>query len=270
MHRYLEGSGRMFEAVDTLAGYWEQRAQKFARHEDGLAAVCSFGMPRFYNQAIELCQKRALRPWLKPIVDADVLEIGCGVGRWTETLASKGNRLGAIDLSPTMIEEAQRRLLQKGLDADLRVADATSFDFEKTFDAAISVTVLQHIMDDQEFDVAFNNISQHLKVGARFVMLEAAPTNNNGRCNSPIFRARSLHCYIDALEKSGFRIDAICGVDPVPLKTWVLPHLGTLPRPLSFAAIAAVTTLSLPLDLLLARFLPDQSWHKVIVATRKG
>ena len=92
----------MFEAVETLASYWEQRAAKFARHEGGLRAVCSYGMPQFYNRSIEWCQQSALRPWLQNIHDQDVLEIGCGVGRWTERLAQNGNRVCGVDISPTV------------------------------------------------------------------------------------------------------------------------------------------------------------------------
>ena len=44
--------------------YWEDRAQRFAGEGAGLAAVCAYGMPEFYNRAIQLEQRLALRPWL--------------------------------------------------------------------------------------------------------------------------------------------------------------------------------------------------------------
>ena len=34
--------------------YWEDRARRFAAEGDGLAAVCAYGMPEFYNRAIHL------------------------------------------------------------------------------------------------------------------------------------------------------------------------------------------------------------------------
>ena len=37
--------------------YWEARARRFAADGAGLAAVCSFGMPYFYNRTIDLCQR---------------------------------------------------------------------------------------------------------------------------------------------------------------------------------------------------------------------
>ena len=266
--RYSGDDNAMFEAIDTLANYWEQRAVRFARQDDGLAAVCSYGMPRFYNRMIEICQRRALHPWLTRVEDRDVLEIGCGVGRWTRLLAGNGNRVTAIDLSPTMIDEAGTRLRKSGLDADLHVADVTTFNAGRRFDCVLSVTVIQHVTDEQGFTRVFDNLADHLKPGGRAILLEAAPTDRVARCDSPIFRARPEDAYTSALQASGFRIDEICGVDPMPFKTWALPYLRRLPRPAAIGLTAIVTALSLPLDLLLARWLTPHSWHKLIIATR--
>lgn len=258
----------MFEAVDSLADYWEKRAEKFARHEDGLAAVCSFGMPRFYNRSIEICQKRALAPWLDEIHNKDVLEVGCGVGRWTSILAARGNRVCGVDISPTMVAETDRRLREKSQVAELQVSDMANFSSERRFDCAVSVTVVQHIMDDGDFTRAIRNIASHLRPGGRFILLEAAPTDGSKRCNSPIFRARPLSEYLDTLKTCGFTVDSVAGVDPMPFKTWTMPYLNALPRPLAIAAIGVATAFSLPLDLLLASRMTKRSWHKVIVATR--
>lgn len=260
----------MFDAAETLAGYWEQRAQKFVRRNDGLAAVCSYGMPKFYNRAIELCQRRALLPHLNRFAGKDILEVGCGIGRWTERLVRNENRVCAIDLSPTMVGETERRLAEAGLYADLHVANIAEFEADRQFDAAVSVTVVQHITDLEEFERAFLQIGKQLRPGGQFVLLEAAPTSLNERCDSPIFRARELGVYRHALETAGMRIESIEGVDPMPLKTWILPYLRSLPRPLAVAAIGLVTAVSLPFDLMLARHLPNRSWHKLIVARREG
>ena len=56
----------------------------------------------------------------------------------------------------------------------------------------------------------------------------------------------------------------------MPFKTWVLPYLSKMPRLVAVSLTALVTALSLPLDLLLARWMTRHSWHKLIVATRTG
>src|SRR6516162_6126205 len=88
--------------------YWEQRARRFADRGAGLAAVCSYGMPDFYNRAIQLSQRLALRRWLRVDAGMRVLDVGCGIGRWSRALAARGASVSGIDLSPTMISIARR------------------------------------------------------------------------------------------------------------------------------------------------------------------
>ncbi len=83
--------------------YWEDRAQLFASEGAGLAAVCSYGMPEIYNRVVDCCQWLALRRWLDVPKGARVLDVGCGVGRWSRRLARRGATVTGIDLSPTMI-----------------------------------------------------------------------------------------------------------------------------------------------------------------------
>ena len=95
--------------------YWEDRAQRFAAERDGLAAVCAYGMPEFYNRAIHWEQRLALAPWLKVSPGTRVLDVGCGVGRWSRLLAKRGARVTGIDLSPTMIAQARERAVVDGV-----------------------------------------------------------------------------------------------------------------------------------------------------------
>src|ERR1700757_5491795 len=86
--------------------YWEDRARRFAAEGEGLPAVCSYGMPEFYNRMIHFNQQLALAPWLRVSPGTRVLDVGCGVGRWSRVLASRGAIVTGVDLSPTMIAEA--------------------------------------------------------------------------------------------------------------------------------------------------------------------
>jgi len=131
--------------------YWEDRAQRFAGEGAGLAAVCAYGMPEFYNRAIQLEQRLALLPWLDVKPGTRVLDVGCGVGRWSRLLAAKGAQVTGVDLSPTMIAQAQQRAAAVGL-ADrcqFRVQDLSSLESDGQFDVVLGVTVLQHILDPE-------------------------------------------------------------------------------------------------------------------------
>ncbi len=247
--------------------YWEDRARRYARAGDGLAAVCSYGMPEFYNRLIHLCQRRALEPWLRAAGGARVLDVGCGVGRWSRLLASRGAHVTGVDLSPTMIEEAGRRARKDGVAQRCRflVQDCAELDVDGPFDLILCVTVLQHILDAGALRAALRRFAQRLAPAGRLVALEAAPARTAGRCDSAVFRARHRDCYLRLFSECGLTVRAATGVDPAPFKPWLLPHLGRLPRPLALASMALATALSAPIDVPFGRWALERSWHAVFV-----
>jgi SAM-dependent methyltransferase len=247
--------------------YWEDRARLFAGEGEGLAAVCSYGMPELYNRVIDWCQWLALRRWLRVWPGATVLDIGCGVGRWSRRLAARGARVTGIDLSPTMIAQARRRAEADGV-ADLcrfEAQDVSALDAGAKFDLVLGVTVLQHILDPDALRSAVTRMSQHLALGGRMVLLEAAPAGPASHCDTSIFRARRRSEYLDLFRECGLQVRAVTGVDPAPFKHRLLPHLRRLPRGLAIATTTAASLASLPIDALLGRHAVRQSWHAVFV-----
>ena len=102
----MNGRGTPAPSHYRPLAYWEDRAQRFAGEREGLAAVCSYGMPEFYNRVIDWEQRLALAPWLRVPAATRVLDVGCGVGRWSRLLAGRGADVLGVDLSPTMIAQA--------------------------------------------------------------------------------------------------------------------------------------------------------------------
>jgi len=257
--------------VQYLPGdYWEDRAQRFAAEGAGLAAVCSYGMPEFYNRMIHRCQRLALEPWFDVKAGTRVLDVGCGVGRWSRMLAERGARVTGMDLSPTMIAEARRRADSAGLADRCRflVQDLAHLDAGDQFDLMVGVTVLQHILDPDALRTAVQRMTEHLAPGGRMVLLEAAPARGAKYCDTTVFRARHRDVYLELFAQAGLELRAMTGVDPAPFKTWLLPHLRRLPKPVATASIALVTLLSAPVDFLFGRRAVKSSWHAVFVLER--
>lgn len=79
-----------------------------------------------------------------------VLDVGCGTGdflRALAPLAAPGGVVG-IDLSETMIAEAERRQIGESANASFRVGDALALPFESdSFDRIVATQVLLHIPD---------------------------------------------------------------------------------------------------------------------------
>jgi len=252
--------------------YWEDRAQRFAAERDGLAAVCAYGMPEFYNRAIHLEQRLALAPWLKVRAGTRVLDVGCGVGRWSRLLAGRGAEVTGVDLSPTMIAQAQRRAAADGV-ADrcrFQVQDLSHLDVGGKFDLVLGVTVLQHILDPAALRGALASMTAHLAPGGRMILLEAAPTTAVTRCDSTIFRARPRDAYLDLFRDCGLELRALTGVDPAPFRRHLLPHVRRMPGKLSLGLLAFATLLSLPIDTVFGRRAARRSWHAVFVLEKAG
>ncbi len=247
--------------------YWEDRARRFAAEGSGFAAVCSYGMPEFYNRMIDRCQRLALEPWLDVSPGTRVLDVGCGVGRWSSLLAARGASVTGIDLSPTMIEEAKRRAAERGVAERCRflVEDLSNLEAGETFDLVLGVTVLQHILDPEALRAAIRRIAKHLAPHGRLVVLEAAPTRRAKHCDTHVFHARQRDVYLDLFKDAGLELSAMTGVDPAPFKTTLLPHLRKLPRPLATTALGFVTLISTPIDVIFGRRAVERSWHAVFV-----
>lgn len=76
---------------------------------------------------------------------ARVLEIGCGMGLHTQTMANAGAEVTAVDLTSTAVEATRRRLALTGLQAQVLRCDAESLPFPSgVFDFVWSWGVIHH------------------------------------------------------------------------------------------------------------------------------
>jgi 2-polyprenyl-3-methyl-5-hydroxy-6-metoxy-1,4-benzoquinol methylase len=251
--------------------YWEDRAQRFAGEGAGLAAVCAYGMPEFYNRAIDLEQRLALGAWLKVTANTRVLDVGCGVGRWSRLLAARGATVTGVDLSPTMIAQARHRAAAEGLASRCRfeVQNVSALTLDENFDLVLGVTVLQHILDPGALRAALLGMRARLAPGGRMILLEAAPARQVKRCDSTVFRARYRESYLQLFDDCDLDLTAQAGVDPAPFRYRLLPHLRSLPRALGLGLIALSTGFTLPINTLLGPLAVRSSWHVVFVLKGK-
>jgi 2-polyprenyl-3-methyl-5-hydroxy-6-metoxy-1,4-benzoquinol methylase len=259
-------------AAKDASIYWERRARQFRDDAAAWRAVCSYGMPGFYNASIHTLQWLALRPWLDVRPGTRVLDVGCGVGRWSRRLARAGAHVTGVDLAPTMIDEATRRAAQDGVGASCHfmVGDLTQLALGRRFERAFGVTVLQHILHPFQLQRAVERLAAHLEPRGRLILLEAAPTRLVSRCNSPVFVAREERMYRAVFADAGLRCLAVRGVDPMPFKTWLLPRYAGWPRAFAVGLLLGATTLSFPFDVIAGRRLTSASWHKLFVLAHAG
>ncbi len=81
--------------------------------------------------------------------DARVLDVGCGGGLLSESLADAGAEVVAIDLSAELIEVAKLHLLESGASVDYRLVDVANLAANEpaSFDAVCCMEMLEHVPD---------------------------------------------------------------------------------------------------------------------------
>jgi 2-polyprenyl-6-hydroxyphenyl methylase / 3-demethylubiquinone-9 3-methyltransferase len=80
---------------------------------------------------------------------ACVLDVGCGGGILSESLAAAGAQVTAIDLAPRVLDVARLHLYESGLQVDYREASVEALAQEQpaTFDAIACMEMLEHVPD---------------------------------------------------------------------------------------------------------------------------
>jgi SAM-dependent methyltransferase len=133
--------------MSAMRDFWDARAREDAVHfVDTREPYGEGDLRRFFANG-----ERDLDTLLTALgvvvrADADVLDIGCGLGRLTRPLASRARRVTGLDVSPEMLERA------RGLHRDLTnvtwlLGDGTSLAGipDASLDGAVSHVVFQHL-----------------------------------------------------------------------------------------------------------------------------
>lgn len=92
---------------------------------------------------------------------ARILDLGCGEGGYSRSLAAQGARVVGVDGSSTLIAVARRRATEAGLEIEYVCANATSLDSlaQQSFD---SVLAAMSLMDVEDYDGAVDEIARVL------------------------------------------------------------------------------------------------------------
>ncbi len=153
---------------------------------------------------------------LNPQPGERILDLGCGTGQLTNSIAESGAEVLGFDASPDMIGQARQNYPR------LRfvLQDASYMQFESEFDAVFSNAALHWIPDGSR---VASNIFRALRQGGRFVA-ELGGKGNIGQIESAIQtslrrylgedlpRTRtwfpSVGEYVTILENSGFQVSS--------------------------------------------------------------
>ncbi len=145
---------------------------------------------RFQTRYFERIVKRTMlpsgSPYLRRHVDAlvrfgeidagaRVLEVGCGMGRYTLLLAERGLRVEGLELAPGLLDRL-RAFADGRYDIPLHCADVVDHprELDGQFDAVIGFFALHHFHD---LELCCRSMTRLLRPGGRLVFLEPNPYN---------------------------------------------------------------------------------------------
>ena len=91
-------------------------------------------------------QRQLLVHMCDPQAGEQVLEIGCGTGRYLQWFAEMGLEATGVDKSVEMVQVAQQRLAGSGEEGRVLLADGTDLSFaDGSFDLVTAITVLEFV-----------------------------------------------------------------------------------------------------------------------------
>ena len=128
----------------------------------GAKTLESMSQAQWYNQ----WTLKKFEQYLK----GDILEVGCGIGNFTQELTRFGN-VYAIDIDSEHIKDTDKLLNGKGRVGFGDIEAGKYFFMDQKFDSIVCINVLEHIKNDSK---TISNIYSLLKPGGSLVLLVPA------------------------------------------------------------------------------------------------
>ncbi len=172
--------------------------------------------------------------------DKSVLDVGCGGGVFSESMATNGAKVTAIDLAQDSLEVAKLHLYESELNINYQEISAEDFatDNEACFDVIVCMEMLEHVPDPQSI---VNACAKILKPGG---WLFLSTINRSAKAMAlGIFVAEHVMGLVpkgthhfeqlikpselaNGVEKAGLTVRNISGMkyNPLSTKAWLEPH----------------------------------------------
>jgi SAM-dependent methyltransferase len=144
--------------------YWPDRLKR-----EGKLYVSTKNNPSVYQSQGEVFWETLSDFFPDDDIDG-IIDFGCGVGRFAERVAARVGYYIGVDINEGAFRYAPE--IENGEFVFLP-EDRIPFD-DATFDGAMSVTVLQHIVDPSHFETWTSEISRVVKPGGFFLIIDDA------------------------------------------------------------------------------------------------
>ena len=171
--------------------YWQQRHEDY---QGELAAVGDIRRSQRENLALYAQKKR----WLVELIQSlehvnpknkSVLDAGCGIGLMSEVFYLFKAHVTGVDASSIAIDEARCRCP----DGNFHASSLLDFKLSEPFDITFCADVLYHIVDDENWRKAVENLASHTKLGGHLVVLDQLKSEPSSPAPHVKFRTKSMY-----------------------------------------------------------------------------
>lgn len=97
------------------------------------------------------------------------LDVGCGGGWFTRAFQKHGFEMTGMDVSPQMLDKAQRTALKTGVRSEYVLGDIAAKKPQKKFDFVTAVNDCVNYIPKNKLSAAFKNVAATLKKGGVFL-----------------------------------------------------------------------------------------------------
>ena len=209
--------------------FWDRRIKKFGMKSTGARSSNLYEYSdklkwRIFQDQITLGRKKR------------ILDVGCGYGRWSVKLAKLGHIVFGTDVSSESINNAKKYAKKNKAKVEFAAMPAQKLKVKKKdqgkFDLALSITVLQHVVNNKDWEEAFRRINKILKKNGLLFLIESA-SNKKIKQKLEYKAERTLNEHKKVAKKTGFEVIEVRGTMIIGYKLFYLTEI-ILPNFLKF------------------------------------
>ena len=119
------------------------------------------------NSLVDFLKVRILK--LKEYPLKSGLDIGCGGGWFTRAFTRAGYQMTGMDISPQMLDFAQRKALETGVRSEYILGDISAKKPPRRFDFVTAINDCVNYIPKQKLKAAFKNVAGALGKGSVFL-----------------------------------------------------------------------------------------------------
>lgn len=185
----------------TLISYWDRRLR-----EDGHTGYDDRIIYK-YDQPLRVKSMKRILRRIFPfgLRGKTTLDIGCGTGDFVSLLLEEDtDKVCAADISPEVVKFAKTRFQDYRSRVSIETGAIQELKFSlESFDLITSVTVFQHIVNDEELTTLAQKLAKSLTPNGYLVFLEISPFRKLRSDNSSTLKERTLDEWMAIFSNTG-------------------------------------------------------------------